>query len=315
MQSTVDEIVGTSEPAADQERVGNVPPHALAGAVQLYGPQVVLMLRDYLVLRGQMECAETSFEASPDPSEQDAERCASAQVAVLDCIAPFASEADRERLDRAKRDYRENMRARLVAKRTERAALQATQQARVLRALATLSRRARATPRARQQRRNRQSPVRLARPAGRKKRHRSSGDDGPGLRPSHRRHHERLHRQRWCAMSGGERRRALRVRQPGDGARPADYKPWPFPSPHLIGHATVDFSDWMVAKIIPVFQRGDGALSVSGPSAPKISREGRQRERDGNGVYAPVITCATSDACERWQRVVLAGLAEAGIAP
>jgi hypothetical protein len=104
-------------------------------------------------------------------------------------------------------------------------------------------------------------------------------------------------------------------RQPGAGARLVDYRPWPLPNPSLIGHATVDFNGWIVAKI-PVFRRADGSLSIGGPNAPEIDSKGRARLRDdGKPAYFAIVSFAGADARERWQRVVLTALADAGVAP
>jgi hypothetical protein len=71
---------------------------------------------------------------------------------------------------------------------------------------------------------------------------------------------------------------ALRVRQPGDGARLIAFQSGLLPNPHLIGHCSVDFSGWVVHRI-PVFRKADGSLSVGGPTAAEVDGDGRQRER------------------------------------
>jgi hypothetical protein len=91
-----------------------------------------------------------------------------------------------------------------------------------------------------------------------------------------------------------------------------EWKPWPVPSPSLIGHATVSFSGWTV-RSIPVFRRGDGSLSVGTPSAAEIDSEGRIKQRDGKRQYLAVISFDTAEARERWQRSILAALAAAGV--
>jgi len=106
----------------------------------------------------------------------------------------------------------------------------------------------------------------------------------------------------------------LPVRQPGAGARLVKYEPWPFPNPSLIGHATVDFSGWIVSKI-PIFRRSDGSLSAGVPNAAEVDRDGRQKERDGKKQYWSVITFVDGDAKERWMRAVLNALATGGIVP
>jgi hypothetical protein len=122
MQSIVDNIVETPEAVA---RVGNIAPHVLADMVRMYGPGIVQTVRDYCERHAERECAEATFEANPAPTEQDAERRAGAEDAVLDCLGriPLAA-ADRQRLLRGKQDFRAKLQARVAAKR---AALEASE--------------------------------------------------------------------------------------------------------------------------------------------------------------------------------------------
>lgn len=106
---------------------------------------------------------------------------------------------------------------------------------------------------------------------------------------------------------------ALRVRQPGSGARLVEYKPWPYQNPSLIGHATVDFSGWLVHRI-PIFRRGDGTLSAGGPNAAEVDREGQQKEHAGKRQWWKVVTFE-GDGSERWNRAVLGALDAAGVVP
>ena len=64
---------------------------------------------------------------------------------------------------------------------------------------------------------------------------------------------------------------------------------------------------------IPVFRRGDGSLSVGVPNAAQLDSEGRIKQRDGKRDYKSILTFETTDARERWQRMVLAALADGGI--
>jgi hypothetical protein len=103
-------------------------------------------------------------------------------------------------------------------------------------------------------------------------------------------------------------------RQPGSRARLVKYEPWSLPNASLIGHASIDFSGWVVARI-PIFRRDDGSLSAGGPSAAEVDAEGRQRLNNGKRRYWSVVTFASSDAWDRWQRAVLGALAAGGITP
>jgi hypothetical protein len=82
----------------------------------------------------------------------------------------------------------------------------------------------------------------------------------------------------------------------------------------LIGKATVQFRNGLVVAGVPVFRRGDGSLSVGTPDAPLVDADGQQlRDADGKRRYAKVISFATQDGRERWNRTILGALADAGI--
>jgi hypothetical protein len=186
MSLPVHEIVETAAPAADQEPVDNIPPPAwLATAVAAYAKisqavtadpalgsvaAVVDRLTEHLN-RVTMERAER--QANPNPAPADFERGAAVNAEQATYFARLG-------LKEAAQQAWENVRALHDARREALAALQATRRLRALRALDALHRRDRAVARARQQNpRGRRSTVRLDKPAGRKKRHRGSSDDGP----------------------------------------------------------------------------------------------------------------------------------------
>jgi hypothetical protein len=106
---------------------------------------------------------------------------------------------------------------------------------------------------------------------------------------------------------------ALRVRQPGDGARLIDWKP--LDSGSLIGKATIAFASGLTVSNIPVFRGRDGALSAGGPDAPLVDQNGIQlRDAGGKRRYTKVISFENREARERWNRAVLTALRDAGIA-
>ena len=94
-----------------------------------------------------------------------------------------------------------------------------------------------------------------------------------------------------------------------------EWKPWPFENPSLIGHCSIAFAGgWQVHRI-PVFRKADGSLSVGTPDAADVDRDGRIKLKpDGKKSYGKVITFETTEARERWQRMIQAALAEAGVA-
>jgi hypothetical protein len=64
---------------------------------------------------------------------------------------------------------------------------------------------------------------------------------------------------------------------------------------NLIGHCVVAFGGGWVVHGIPVFRRADGSLSVGVPNA------------------AQLLSFETTEARERWRRMVLGALAASGI--
>jgi hypothetical protein len=115
------------------------------------------------------------------------------------------------------------------------------------------------------------------------------------------------------AAAGSLMSSALTTERVERGCRLIRWTPWPFPNNSLIGHATVSFAGgWQVHKI-PVFKKADGSLSVGTPSAAELDSEGRVRLRENKKVYSAVITFETNDARNRWQHLILAALAAAGV--
>lgn len=91
------------------------------------------------------------------------------------------------------------------------------------------------------------------------------------------------------------------------------WKPWPFENPSLIGHCSVAFAGGWTIHAIPVFRKGDGSISPGTPDIPQLDREGRIKLRDGKRWYEKALTFETTEGRERWRRMVLAALADAGI--
>jgi hypothetical protein len=92
-----------------------------------------------------------------------------------------------------------------------------------------------------------------------------------------------------------------------------EWKPWSQPNPSLLGHCAVAFTGGWVVHGIPVFRRGDGSLSVGVPNAAQLDSEGRIKQRDGKRDYKSILTFETTEARERWARMVLGALASGGI--
>jgi hypothetical protein len=64
----------------------------------------------------------------------------------------------------------------------------------------------------------------------------------------------------------------------------------------------------------PVFRGADGSLSVGVPNAAQLDGEGRVKLKpDGKRDYKSIISFETTEGRERFQRLVLAALADAGI--
>jgi hypothetical protein len=80
--------------------------------------------------------------------------------------------------------------------------------------------------------------------------------------------------------------------------------------PDLLSQWERDF----IAGTIPVFRRADGTLSVGVPSAPQLDREGRVKLKpDGKREYKASVSFETPEGRDRWQRLVLGALADAGV--
>jgi hypothetical protein len=87
-----------------------------------------------------------------------------------------------------------------------------------------------------------------------------------------------------------------------------------FPNPSLIGHCAIAFAGGWIVNAVPVFRRGDGSLSVGVPNAAQLDAEGRIKLKDSKRQYVAVLAFETTEARERWQRMILAALADAGVA-
>jgi hypothetical protein len=95
-------------------------------------------------------------------------------------------------------------------------------------------------------------------------------------------------------------------------ARVVTWKPWLYENSSLIGHASISFNGWVVNEI-PVFRKA-GSLSVGTPSIPKLGPDGRVLlKSDGKKFYDKLIQFEPGDAHERWQRLCLGALADAGV--
>jgi hypothetical protein len=90
------------------------------------------------------------------------------------------------------------------------------------------------------------------------------------------------------------------------------WEPWPFDNASLIGHCSVAFAGGWCIHNVPVFRGRDG-ISVGTPSSAQIDQGGHVKERDGKRLYIPVITFEHAEGRERWRRMVLGALADAGI--
>lgn len=93
-----------------------------------------------------------------------------------------------------------------------------------------------------------------------------------------------------------------------------EWKPWPLENPSLIGHCAIAFAGGWVVHDVPVFRTAGGGISVGVPSIPHLDRDGRVRLKpDGKRDYAAVLTFETKAARERWQRLAIGALVDAGI--
>jgi hypothetical protein len=106
---------------------------------------------------------------------------------------------------------------------------------------------------------------------------------------------------------------SLTLQRTESACRLVEWKPWSQPNPSLIGHCAVAFAGGWVVHAIPVFRRGDGSLSIGVPNAAQLDAEGRIKQRDGKRDYKSILSFETADARERWRRMVLAALTDAGI--
>ena len=120
-------------------------------------------------------------------------------------------------------------------------------------------------------------------------------------------------------MSASDNRHQLATqrapRRTESSCRLVEWKPWPFENPSLIGHCSIAFAGGWCVHRIPVFRKADGSLSIGTPDAADVDRDGRIKLKpDGKKSYWKVISFETTEARERWQRMILAALADAGVA-
>jgi hypothetical protein len=103
----------------------------------------------------------------------------------------------------------------------------------------------------------------------------------------------------------------LPVQQLARGPRLVKWEP--LASRSLFGRCTVSFGG-LIVHDIPVFRDPNtDALSVGTPSTPQLDATGHVRVREGKRQYTPILSFETKEARERWSRIVLAALADAGI--
>ena len=96
-----------------------------------------------------------------------------------------------------------------------------------------------------------------------------------------------------------------------------EWRPWVRSADsRLAGHCAIEFSGgWCISKI-PIFRDRTGALSAGSPAVPELDGAGCARTRpDGTRLYVPILTFSSAAAKLRWQRVVMATLAAAGVVP
>jgi hypothetical protein len=85
-------------------------------------------------------------------------------------------------------------------------------------------------------------------------------------------------------------------------------------NPSLVGRCTITFPGGWTVNSIPIFRRKDGTLSVGAPSTPVLASDGTHaRDENGKKRYLPIITFENKEARQRWEAIVLAVLADAGI--
>jgi hypothetical protein len=114
-------------------------------------------------------------------------------------------------------------------------------------------------------------------------------------------------------MRQADRAQSLTVARTERTCRLVEWKPWSQPNPSLVGHCAVAFFGGWVVHSIPTFRRSDGSLSVGVPNAAQLDTNGHIKLRDGKRDYKSILTFETAAARERWQRMVLAALSDAGI--
>jgi hypothetical protein len=117
-----------------------------------------------------------------------------------------------------------------------------------------------------------------------------------------------------CTVSASEPRQQLAPRRTERACRLLEWKPWPFENPSLLGHCSIAFAGgWQVHRI-RVFRKGDGSISVGARDAADVDGDGRIKLKpDGKKSYWKVITFETTEARERWQRMVQTALTDAGV--
>jgi hypothetical protein len=104
------------------------------------------------------------------------------------------------------------------------------------------------------------------------------------------------------------------IPRPDPPARLLGYRPWDRPG-SLHAHCDVDISGFQFFRV-PIFVRADGTWSVGVPSAPELDGEGRHRiDENGKRLYWPLLKFSSRERRQRWERLVLNALADAGITP
>lgn len=113
------------------------------------------------------------------------------------------------------------------------------------------------------------------------------------------------------ALESGQR--ALQLLRGDRIARLTDWKPVA-DNPALIGRATIVFAGGWGVPSIPVFRRAGGSLSVGPPSYLVVDQNGAQLvDNAGKRQYTAAIFFTDSQGRRRWNDLVLAALADAGI--
>jgi hypothetical protein len=103
------------------------------------------------------------------------------------------------------------------------------------------------------------------------------------------------------------------VRSSDTRAKLVNWRPWQGDNSSLVGKADISFNDWVIIDI-PIFLTRDGTWSVGPPSAPQVDAEGHQKLRpDGRRAWKAMMEFLSVDARERFQRLVLTALYNAGI--